>query len=213
MFDYSEAQLKNIEHFLSSQRLTPYLLLADNDKRKAIRLYERNTDLSEALYGILQGLEIALRNSIHHTMSANTGREDWFDAIAFAYPQTEQLSSAKKALTQQSKPLETGRIIAELSFGFWTSLLGPSYSNKIWFPLKLWMAFPAKSCGRKETYKRLDKIRLLRNRVAHHESILARNLRQDVLEITEVISWICPTTSEWVKETTHFNECFDRTYE
>jgi hypothetical protein len=35
------------------------------DIERAIRVYEQNTLLAESLYGVLQGLEIALRNTIH----------------------------------------------------------------------------------------------------------------------------------------------------
>jgi hypothetical protein len=63
----------------------------------AIRLYERNTKLSEALYGVVQGLEVLLRNSIHRKMTAHIGREDWYEHVSFLDSEREQIEIAKKA--------------------------------------------------------------------------------------------------------------------
>jgi len=64
-FDYTPTNLAELEVLLSSDRLQPYRKSVGGDSERAIQLYEQNTLLAESLYGILQGLEIALRNSIH----------------------------------------------------------------------------------------------------------------------------------------------------
>ena len=48
-----------------------------------IRLYERNTKLSEALYGVVQALEVLLRNKIHSQMTKDIGADDWYEKVAF----------------------------------------------------------------------------------------------------------------------------------
>jgi len=62
-FVYRPDELASLERFLSLERLGPYLALASDNMRQAIHLYERNTFLSEALYGLLQGLEVPVRNA------------------------------------------------------------------------------------------------------------------------------------------------------
>jgi len=82
---------------------------------------------------------------------------------------------AKDTLVKQAKPLEAGRMVAELSFGFWTSLLDVRYerSNVLW-PHLLRPTFPRmrnRDRKRKTISARINSIRLLRNRVSHHEPI------------------------------------------
>ena len=43
----------------------------------ALQLYEKNVAVSEALFGILHGVEITVRNSLHHALSGDIGLEDW----------------------------------------------------------------------------------------------------------------------------------------
>jgi hypothetical protein len=214
MFDYSDTQLDALRRLLSEPRLQPYLEQTSQDGRRAIKLYERNSDLSEALYGLLQGLEIAMRNSFHETLSDGFKTSEWYDMLILKHTQSKQLQTAKRALRNERKPLESGRIVAELSFGFWAALANASYEKQIWVARRLWKAFPArKNLDRREVFRRLEKIRVLRNRVAHHENILKRNLERDVADILETIRWICPTTAEWIAETTHFRQCYARRYD
>ena len=49
---------------------------AKGDLKIAIHLYERNTLFSQGLYGVLQPLEIAFRNSIHRVISRDTGKSN-----------------------------------------------------------------------------------------------------------------------------------------
>jgi hypothetical protein len=51
---------------------------------------------------------------------------------------------------------------------------------------------------RHKVFKALTTIRRLRNRVAHHEIIIGRNLNEDFLLISKLLSWICPDTAKWV---------------
>src|ERR1700679_3194191 len=94
-FAFNETRLTNIERRISKERLTPYLLLANNDRQFAILLYEWNTSLSEAFYGILQGLEITLRNTFHEVLSTAFARGDWYDAIFLKDNEKNNLQSAK----------------------------------------------------------------------------------------------------------------------
>src|SRR3954468_4954863 len=64
-FKYETLTIDSLEQALSVERLDGYIARCKGDRLAGIRLYERNTYLSEALYGVLQALEIALRNKIH----------------------------------------------------------------------------------------------------------------------------------------------------
>lgn len=214
MFNCTESQLDSLQRLISLPRLTPYLNLAAGDRRKAIKLYERNSDLSESLWGVLQGLEIALRNSIHESMINASGVTDWHDCINLHPRQISQLDAAREELNRRSVPMESSRLVAQLSFGFWISLTGRYYDQELWVKRKLWTAFPhRRKTNRRQIFQRLESIRNLRNRIAHHEIILKLDLHQQAAEIVEATEWICPVTAEWIRNTTHFVQCFTRKYE
>ncbi|MDE0696676.1 MAG: hypothetical protein OXH76_12695 [Boseongicola sp.] len=52
---------------------------------------------------------------------------------------------------------------------------------------------------RRQAHRPLNALRTLRNRIAHHEPILARNLVEDHERILEVAGWISPTTRAWIE--------------
>ena len=201
-FSYSGDQLQALERSLSSERLNPYRVLAKGDLAAAVKLHELNTSLAEALYGTLQGLEVSLRNAIHDALTDGLGTSNWYEEKLLQKAQQIQLERAKEALTREDKPLDPGRIVAELSFGFWTGLMGPGYTD-LW-RAHLVKAFPRRTLQRIDAHGRLNTIRKLRNRVAHHEPILNRPLNKDFNWIVDTIAWICPVTANWVKRNSSF---------
>lgn len=52
--------------------------------------------------------------------------------------------------------------------------------------------------NRKQAHAALDQLRILRNRIAHHEPIFNRDLVDDYRQIFEVTGWIPPTMCEWL---------------
>lgn len=51
---------------------------------------------------------------------------------------------------------------------------------------------------RADIYKDLEEIRSLRNRIAHHEPILTRNLANDFIRITRLIAYRSQATADWM---------------
>jgi len=199
-FAYSSQELDAIERLISSDRLSRYNLLAAGDRTATIKHYEYNTRLSEAFYTPLQGLEICLRNSLSLELTALLG-VTWYDNAhgVFQHPVAEMIVNAQHSLIQEGKLVVASRMIAELNFGFWVSILGPRYDSTLWVPA-LRKAFPHRPHGqeRNAVHKAVNAIRRLRNRVAHHEPILHRKLDEDHDLVLKLISWCCPNTSTWV---------------
>ena len=204
-FRYTPDQIAALELTISPERLSTYVGVAGGDKALAILLYERNILLSEGLYGVLQRLEVALRNAFHDAVAAGLGRRDWYDYAPFSAAESEAVTAAKRKLTQNSKPCTPGRVVAELSFGFWTALTHKRYARQFW-DVHLYKAFPHRRMSHKTAFARLDSLRRLRNRVAHLEPILGRNLHQDLAEIVETMGWICPTSAVWLEQTNTLKE-------
>jgi hypothetical protein len=78
----------------------------------------------------LQALEIALRNRIHAVMS-EARHESWFfdEGFLLDAKQPEQLAKAIKDIKDSKREPTPGRIVAELTFGFWTAMFGTVYDD------------------------------------------------------------------------------------
>jgi len=206
-FVYSGNALDGLTQAIAKDRLSQYLTQANGNSMLALMLYERNTRLSQGIYGVLQPLEIAFRNAIHRVMSTDTGRSNWYK-YGLSYREAEAVKSAKNNLVRWHKTVTPGRMVAELTFGFWLRLLDTSYEKSLWVP-HLYKVFPnLNKPDRATVFNRLYSIKTLRNRVAHHEPIIFRNLGQDYLDTVETIEWICHTTAAWVRTTNTFQRDF-----
>lgn len=131
----------------------------------------------------------------------------WYDNAhhIFEHPATEMIAKARRALANEGKAVTPDRIIAELSFGFWVAILAPRYENSLWRPA-LRKAFPnrPKRVERKDIHKSINALRRLRNRVAHHEPILDRDLAHDYQQIARILGWSCRHTAEWIEAQSRF---------
>lgn len=204
-FAYSDDNLVTCEKYLSSERLAAYRDIARGDLWIAIRLYERNTELSEALYGVIQGLEVSLRNAVHNVMANGTGAQDWYDKIGLEESERNSIIEAKDKVIQRPAILTPGRVVAQLTFAFWVRLMAGNYEKTLWVKY-LYKIFPIK-LKRTALHERLMKLKTLRNRIAHHERIIGnRNLIQDYQDILEAIGWISPEIKLWVSQTNCFDE-------
>lgn len=79
------------------------------------------------------------------------------------------------------------------------------YDNRIWdghlrrvLP-NLDPALPVQTL-RQQIYRDLEQLRLLRNRIAHHEPIFTRNLADDYRKILELVDYRCAVTAAWLDD-------------
>ena len=171
----------------------------------AIRLYERNAELSEALYGVVQGLEITMRNAVHLALCATCGC-NWNETISLQESEVLTLSGAKRQIANQNEVITAGKIVAELNFGFWVWLFSSAYDRTLWGPAFSKILPP--NLNRRAVYERLKDIKTLRNRIAHHNRIIGRKkpVEEHYRETLEAIGWFSPTTRLWIEQTTCFVE-------
>lgn len=205
-FGYTKEELDAIEKALSSERLSTYLRRSNGDRLAALRLYEHNTRVSEAIFGVVRGLEVALRNSIHDVLRLGLAADDWYDKLPFPLLKDEKRSIrvAKLNIRRRQKQVIPGRVVAELTFGFWCGLTTKVYSAGLWVP-HLHKAFPYRRLGRREANERLNSLRILRNRIAHHECIVHMDLQAEHDKIIETVGWICPVSAAWVAQYSSFS--------
>jgi hypothetical protein len=198
-------ELNAVERLLSKERFLTYVTHAGGDREKAFRLYVHNLRLSSSLFETIGGLEIAFRNSVHLTLTQAFRSDNWFDNVPFTWLPHERgaIQKAKELIRSRKKQVLPGRIIAELTFGFWCGITGRAYRDLLWIP-HLHKAFPFKRLGHKEAHNRLNEIRELRNRIAHHECVLHLDPARKYSNIVETVNWICPTTGSWIETNSSF---------
>ena len=191
---------QKLEKALSGTRLSVY---SQDDPGSCVTMarYLWNIALCESLYSPLQMCEIALRNAIHETMSALHGRATWYDVANLTSWGYSQIGEAKSKITRANHQLTSDRIVAEMHFGFWTSLFEDHYErNEKFLPRGIKSVFPnlpKSQHNRKKIKQRLEKIRQLRNRVFHHERIIHwKDLSRQHEDILETVGWICEGLKE-----------------
>ena len=199
----------------SSQRLEKYINLYNGDVMKVAAHYKANIALSESLYTSLSVFEVTLRNALSKEMERMMGRKDWYSVFP-SNPALKSLTSevtvAIRHISQRGEMVSPDKIIAELTFGFWVTLLNSEYELSLWKSLRLaFPHMPKKDRKRKNVSSPCNALRKLRNRVFHHESIC-----WDLDYITDihnrlvmVLGWINKDMPSWLDEVDHFCKVVD----
>lgn len=212
--------MSTIDSGILQQRLTPtrlssYLNDSGGDVDQALALYDWNTALSGALHETLGRFEVVLRNALDEQLTNLASRRDWTRPW-YRQPGLLDLRGAADVEVARAKaidrsPIELhGKVVAELTFGFWRYLLEKRYHTTLWVPA-LRHAFPnhprypAADFG-PDIRKRVQRLHLLRNRVAHHEPIHRRNIARDDAGLSDVVAWICRDSAEWITNTSRVKE-------
>ena len=109
---------RQVETHLNPERLGAYRKDGVDDTTTLAR-YLLNMALCESLYSPLQFAEIALRNALHSSLTMRAGTDNWYNTISLPDWQKDQVIAAKNQLIRSGKLLDSGRVVAELTFGFW----------------------------------------------------------------------------------------------
>ena len=191
---------REAERTLSVARLNAYTEKGEADTYNAIARYLWNAALCEALYPTLQAFEVALRNAIHSSLS-DYYRPEWLlEQNFFRNREWNAILDAQDSLSEQGKlaadaSVRPDDLVAELMLGFWTGLFVHAYDRKFAIPVmsRGLKGFPDTIRTRDSLYKRFDKVRYLRNRVAHHEAIYHwADLPQRHEDVLNYIGYINP---------------------
>ncbi|WP_320034156.1 hypothetical protein [Halarcobacter sp.] len=168
--------------FISNIRLESY---------KDFVEYKQNIKNSEEYYILLSIFEISLRNSINHHFKKRISK-NWFESNILHTDTKQRINESKNKIKQRKEEVTHDKLIAELPFGFWTSLFRRSYSNL--FRIKdikyIFPNMPAKDeklITRQILDKELNKIRKIRNRVFHYEKIINKKEYKNMKEEIELL--------------------------
>ena len=192
---------------LTSERLSPYITAGDDDLVRAFQLYEWNMRASSGVLTLCGMVEVIVRNALDEQLRAWARRrhpgKPWFDCAPLDRRGHADVAKARKRATRGGRDPELhGKVIAELSLGFWRYVAASRYLTTLWIPAAF-AAFPNLELdpqrARPEVERRLQHLTFVRNRAAHHEPIHRRNLLQDHDDAVELIRWICTDSASWVE--------------
>lgn len=202
---FTPQEITDLPNVFSPPRFATYLQAKNNIPAGALALYQWNLELSAAFIVPLQICEVAVRNSIADAIEMVHG-PNWPRSNGFIRrlpnprrhfnPTTELLNVIRVQPT-------TGKVVAELKFVFWESMLTATHDNDLWNP-HFRTVFPHTDAGksvqqlRHEAHDQVFKIRKFRNRIAHHEPIFVRNIAEEYDRIKTVIGWKCQTAAGWL---------------
>ena len=166
------------EKALSAPRIGKYRLSCKGDKNKALILYRYNIKLSQKFYGVLGVLEVILRNAINEHFKTQLRDNDWLitqTQNGFLVNYQDAIFKEKGKLLNNHKYTHD-KLVASLCLGVWTFMFSRNcYKNS---GKTLLQIFSNKTRGlnQRDIYADLDKIRLFRNRIAHHEPLCFDNI-------------------------------------
>jgi len=176
---------ENIKNkFISKSRLNVY---------DSFEKYERNLRLSKKYYILLAVLEVSLRNSISYYFT-NYIDNNWLNNHFLNLSSQRKIEDVKLRLNNKQNDFSSDKIISELSFGFWTALFRKDNASimRIKTIKKIFPNLPNqndKFINRNYINKKLNHIRIFRNRIFHYEKIVDKkeffSIENDILEILE----------------------------
>lgn len=210
-----------IEVLASSARLAPYLAEARGDLRQATRLYVWAAEMGGALHSGVAFVEVAVRNAIdaqlrewnaerHGEAGREWALEDRADDALYNLLGRGKLRAARHRaeFEARSRPPEHPRhlaavthddVVSQLMFGTWVHLIAPlgtdpATHQRLWEEAlsQAFLGADASAESRIKVGKQLQRLRTLRNRVAHHDNLLSVNPQRRLNDMLAILGSIDP---------------------
>ena len=216
-----------LRHYLSSQRIGRYMIAAGNSKIRAISLYKANLRVAQSFHPLLGAMEVVLRNQINTILTAHFRDANWIINQKKGFMVDPSLTymdrkrgvvvvndflkmsveKSERRFRRLRIPVTSGKIISDQSLGFWTDLFETHhYKLLLGRPIQIFNHLPS-GYGRKEVSERLNKIRLMRNRINHNEPICFNGpgidfscVEDAYSAVIDILTWIDPALVNWIKD-------------
>lgn len=204
-------------NLIGRARFDRYLNSCDGNYEQALELYVWNARVSQAFYLPIQIWEITLRNQMNRFLIWKSSNAAW------PYDQNKVVKRLKnidqkrlnevKERQQNTKGVSqatTDAIVADLSAGFWVSMLTTTYDFRFSWRYNLGRVFPnAANDWRDENartpqwdhnaaHEPCDRLLNLRNRIAHHEPVYALDLHQAHQDAVTTITAMSKAASNYL---------------
>ena len=161
----------------------------------------------------LANVIIGVRNRFYDSIAMRNGKNWLTTATWLQHFERNTVNNISSYLSDRSAstgvigPIVPGVIVAELPLHFWVALTSTRYDKSIWRS-SLASVFPREA--RPPIHGALDRIRTLRNWIAHHEHLLNRDLRQDAERIDRTLTMVAPTLAHRTRTMSTVIDVLDR---
>lgn len=202
---------------LTAERLDSYLRVSNN-VNDAIVLYEWNMAAAARVMELTGIVEVVVRNALDRELRqwarAKHPGSVWFDRLPLDSQGRADVDKARSRATQKGRRAEVhGRVIAELTLGFWRYLVESRYLTSLWIPATH-SAFPHGAQDLRQRQRQvkssLQQLHFVRNRAAHHEPIHSRDLARDFARAIELLGWVSSDAEQWARTTSSLPEIIRR---
>lgn len=191
---------------VTAERLGSYLRASGGGISDAFDLYEWNMRAAAGVLELTSMVEVITRNALNAQLRtwshARRGTASWLDVIPLDQRGREDIRRARARATHDGRRQEVhGRVVAELSLGFWRYLVESRYLTSLWIPATH-AAFPGGHADlrtrQREVAFRMQQLNFVRNRAAHHEPLHQRDLAKDLRLGLDLANWASSTAGRWV---------------
>jgi len=187
--------------WISAARFAPFLNAAEGDYALAGDLYDWHAALASASFAAIHHFEVIVRNAIDEVLGEGQPQEPLRKTWLLDF-ETLQPGAVKQVIVAvervgSGKPITRGRVVSGVPFGFWASLFTKHY-EELWRQ-RLRRAFPHGTPERRDLAAPMERIRRLRNRVAHHDCLLAQDVGSVVRDMFGIVAWIDPSALAWLE--------------
>jgi len=199
---------EKLEYYVSQQRLNRFLIAGGNSKTKAKKLYHANLRVCQSFYPVLNIFEVFLRNICYNHVAARFANPNWIITEKSGFMSDQSLKPSKfflrnsvinteRNIIRKGGVPSAGKIMAEQTLGFWTSLFETHHYGLIGGVVI--HSFPNKPAyvNRRILSQKLTQIREFRNRIYHNEPVCFNGHTIDFTiasaiknEINDLLAWM-----------------------
>ncbi|MCM1264875.1 MAG: hypothetical protein NC200_01630 [Candidatus Gastranaerophilales bacterium] len=216
-----EKELQKYASTLSIERLLSLKHSDEDSIELLIERYKTNLCISQALYPELSTLEVTLRNAID-TMLMTCISPTWLEdevkqqKILSNHEYEMLLTAYNDIKSTYPNNYTRGKVIANLTFGFWTNICSKWYCSNIWNKgccfKGVFVNYPSKINNIGAMATKLRTIRRFRNRIFHYEPIFKhpQNTLKMYNEIMEMINYLPSDNSSILEDTSSFLDVYNK---
>lgn len=173
-------QVQALTSSLARAKFAPYRRVFGGATKQASQLFLLDCALAGSFQELLRIIELTMRESMHRELT-NTYGHRWMFTQEILNKHGQAMIA--NAVTRVGPKAQPGQIIAEITLGGWVAMLQQGgfssdqkekyvdYSKTLWTPA-LNKAFSNGAPEQTDVAKIGQRLRYLRNRVAHHESLV-----------------------------------------
>lgn len=199
-----------LENAFPEKHLSEYHNWVGPDKNKAIALCSLNALVSASLVPALNIFEVTLRDAIDSSFSEHYGT-DWIhqDLIKYRLQNQKINVNPKNFKLKKGEKFEVtlySQVIAEMSLFYWTNILHP-INNHLWEAKGVRPIFNFnEEVTKAEVFRMVNGVRFIRNRIAHHKSIVQQDLVTKYKNCLRIIGLLSADALLWCTANCNFGD-------